>query len=55
MSVIIIIGGGGKAAIDRAVALSARMTPEEVKAGQKIVDNLRKALYKLCDDVEKRS
>lgn len=54
MSVIIIGGGGGKAAIDRAVAASPKMNSHEVSFCQMLIDMLERELNEVCEAAEQR-
>ena len=52
MSTIIIGGGGGHAAIDRAVAASPKMDPNQLRFCQALIDLLARELNCVCDEVE---
>jgi hypothetical protein len=54
MSTIIIGGGGGHAAIDRAVALGPKMTTEEMAKAARAEQQFVATLNKILDAVEKR-
>lgn len=52
MSVVIIVGSGGHAAIDRAVNLSPNLKPEDLAALQHIIDSFAHLLNAHCDCLE---
>lgn len=55
MSTIIIGGGGGHAAIDRAIQLGPKMTANEMANAVKLETEFAKALNKISDAVERRT